>query len=1576
MDSHSKRSRPPLPPPRPDQYNSTHTRQEFRQPFSSSAIESYHHQHQNSQPISHEGYRTYDSAQSGQYWAHSNHHQRDFSSSSGRGRIGSNGVSNIPVRPIEDTAYGGMQSASSSQYDSVGHDSASMYTSMQSYDQNTYTDDFQETLAPETYEPTTQPSTGRLATSDAGQWGSSSIEMDGYTRDWGARPVSSTPSNIIALYASSDHNENSYGTLASAADSYVQSGERTNASAMGGYDVGQPTYSSTADSFIVTPTNAEHYPARRPLPKVPQNQIASHQKENSSSYAKESINDRYKTPLPPPTLPRDPISNQSHVAMEEDALKFYSSQNGQGPYTNTSSIDEHSNTMESNIQQPHTPPTWSPTTAFRPTAPSRKGTPTINDSAHNVKSEGPGPMPAQGLPPPYADLTDAPLNRSKSIVGKTMIAPGLSNNLHELTLPQKDAKRARDVASDINHYGNKFHERSEWEAQFSDLLSPDFVQDGNPSPNQDEPDLSLLSNLALLLRDVIPRGTQVKGSVNYPHSFTGRDVVSTIESIIPNNKLDWASQGMISATHADTDNRQIALCIAKSLKKELFFHEVDWGSSELQDGVDEVYMFLEDSMGEHVQTANDFDVELSRASFGGNKLHKGQMTRANDLVDLPTGVFTPLTSCYSPLCGSPNASPNTPCYSYGCPRSQQSKQVADDVRSSIVEDPSAAKGTKAVTGASHNAIAWSDTVPADLLKSLSKDEIKRQNAILELIQKEEEFLSDLELLENLFLNRLLRSPAVTEKQSILHDESQREDFIREVFSNHIELTNVIRMLVEKLHIRQREDGPVIRHIGDIYLDAALEWGSAFETNMTSFPIAKHRLQRESSRIPQLANFLEECRRDPACHKLPMDHFLQRATTRLPRYNLHFKSIVKDTEETNVDQQSLTRAVELVDEQCKSIQKGVAAAEIKVKIREYAYNLSTKRNKVAIHMDLLNPERQLVHQGRVYRKPDFTDFEWQDLLAVLFDNYFVITKLKKREEGDRVVSRFVLEKRPIAVEMIQLAGFADAPVSRSLGLSNFHLRTDRENRDLFPLTISHLAGKTEPLTLFTASKTERDEWRAKIEEAIGLRSAVQEANKLFEILPISSDLFALPPVNSLDPEKPPPGVSAADFHGSVTCAVPFKTRDGRRLIAIGCADGVWIGLRNDAKSLRKVLHLKLVMQCAVLEAFGIFVVLADKVLISYSLDVLVPSANSPSNPRPPQKLSGNRDVMFFAVGQVKDRTLLVYMKKKPNESVFRALEPVAAGVKGEHTKGGSGGGGLFGKFGKDSKSSDWFREYKTFFIPSEAYSMQFLRSKLCIVCARGFEIIDLDHLYPGTIPDFSTTKDDPRVYALNRRIEAVKPLGMFKNREGEFILCYDEFACFVDRHGTPIKLDQIIEWEGVPHSTAFKEPFLLAFDARFIEVRDSVSGQLVQLIRTNELRNVTFSSSTMLDEEDAIILVQRIRSSQRRTHDFQQVFDLIGTMNYQHHLRGLTQSHFQSVPPSATSEFFTQTDGAYGNNMQNMNTSDSNYFAGTTIGNKSTAGTISPTLHRQGTTATTATNFTSRSNGSSQGGGGGGSRRWI
>lgn len=1037
------------------------------------------------------------------------------------------------------------------------------------------------------------------------------------------------------------------------------------------------------------------------------------------------------------------------------------------------------------------------------------------------------------------------------------------------------------------------------------------------------PEWSLLSTVALLLRVNVPRGVQIKGSIDYPNSFTGKDVVSTLQELLVS---DAAGSRHALVSSGDLNNiRRVALSLAKSLKSQLFFHEVDWGGKELTDDVDEVYTFLEDSLADPSSAPGDADdwvaalnnktsvessLQLSTGSAadgaGGKAGQLRKPVRMPDLDELPNAVFTPLTRCYSPLC---NPGQRFTCYSPSCPNSASSP-----LRFTMADSENRAARLGGVLDADIAADqtskkAWAEIVPPELLKSIPQTEIARQNAILETIQKEEEFLADLELLDTLFVQGL-QKPSDAGDPPPLPIGPERDDFIREVFGNHRELVMHIGALVERLHIRQREENPIVQTIGDLFLRAALEWGDAYTTYLVNYPLAISRVKREMSINPRFKAFIEACRRHPAAHKHPLENFLFRPPARLQRYHLHLESILKKTEEGNHDRDSLQNAIDIINDQCKTAQAGVETAELKVKIREYAYNLSAKRNKQTVDMDLLNPERQLVHQGTVLRKPDAFDFDWTELLAILFDNYFIVVKQKRIAEGSEddgfngvsssssAGARFVLAKRPIPVEMLEVSGLTESSISRSIGLSNFHISREREARDFWPFTISHLGGKIEPVTLYAPSKAARDQWKAKLDEAIGLRTAVQDNNKVFDQQLISDDIFAIPSTLSLEPDKPVPGVDPSVFHGRVTCAVPFVTADRRRLVAVGCADGVWIGLRNDPKSLRKVLHLKYVTQCAVLESFGIFVVLADKVLISYSLEALVPtSSSSASTLRPPQKLSGNRDVLFFNVGVLKDRTLLIYMKKKANESVFRALEPVLNAPRATEGKSGSS---FFGKFGKDSKNSDWFRIYKTFFIPSEAYSIQFLRSKLCIICAKGFEIMNLDSLLPGTIPDFiHANREDVRVQQLQKRVETAKPLGMYKTSDGDFLLCYDAFACYVDRLGEPTRLEQIIEWEGFPKEVAFSGNYVLAFDSRFIEVRDALTGRLVQIMRGVDLHyvsgnsTVTSSSSESaqlagLDAEaNPVIFTRRERVGGRIPFDFQRVVELSPT--------GPPSSHIYAPP---------------------------------------------------------------------------------
>ena len=67
-------------------------------------------------------------------------------------------------------------------------------------------------------------------------------------------------------------------------------------------------------------------------------------------------------------------------------------------------------------------------------------------------------------------------------------------------------------------------------------------------------------------------------------------------------------------------------------------------------------------------------------------------------------------------------------------------------------------------------------------------------------------------------------------------------------------------------------------------------------------------------------------------------------------------------------------------------------------------------------------------------------------------------------------------------------------------------------------------------------------------------------------------------------------------------------------------------------------------------------ISDKSLIAYHLDAVCPvGGGAPTNDsarKAPQKLSGARDVGFFATGKMKDRTLVFYKKREGLSSTFK------------------------------------------------------------------------------------------------------------------------------------------------------------------------------------------------------------------------------------------------------------------------------------------------------------------------------------
>ncbi len=135
----------------------------------------------------------------------------------------------------------------------------------------------------------------------------------------------------------------------------------------------------------------------------------------------------------------------------------------------------------------------------------------------------------------------------------------------------------------------------------------------------------------------------------------------------------------------------------------------------------------------------------------------------------------------------------------------------------------------------------------------------------------------------------------------------------------------------------------------------------------------------------------------------------------------------------------------------------------------------------------------------------------------------------------------------------------------------------------------------------------------------------------------------------------------------------------------------------------------------------------------------------------------------------------------------------------------------------------------FYIPTESSSIHFLKSKLCVGCARGFEVVSVETLETQSLLDQADTSLD-----FVARKENIKPIHL-ERLNGEFLLNYTEFSFFVNRNGWRARPDWKITWEGQPQSFALSYPYILAFEPSFIEIRHVETSALVHILTGKNIR---------------------------------------------------------------------------------------------------------------------------------------------
>lgn len=260
----------------------------------------------------------------------------------------------------------------------------------------------------------------------------------------------------------------------------------------------------------------------------------------------------------------------------------------------------------------------------------------------------------------------------------------------------------------------------------------------------------------------------------------------------------------------------------------------------------------------------------------------------------------------------------------------------------------------------------------------------------------------------------------------------------------------------------------------------------------------------------------------------------------------------------------------------------------------------------------------------------------------------------------------------------------------------------------------------------------------------------------------------------------------------------------------------------------------ITQLVVLEEFNLIILLSDKNLIAYHLDVVCPASGPPvpqadaSIRKAPQKLSGKTSVGFFLAGKMKDRVLVFYKKREGINSIFKILEPVLQKSATSKSR----------WLGNSSRrgQTEFFREFDEFYIPAETYALNMFQTTLAVATEKGMEVLTLDKKITWAVPNLTSESRESQQHldTIAQRLKDIRPLGMFRLSEAEFLVVFSDCAVYVNKV-LDVSRSVTMDFVGRANNACLFYPYLILFHDDFVEIRDAQNGRLKQVIAGKDIR---------------------------------------------------------------------------------------------------------------------------------------------
>uniref|UniRef100_I3KKD0 Intersectin 2b n=1 Tax=Oreochromis niloticus TaxID=8128 RepID=I3KKD0_ORENI len=273
---------------------------------------------------------------------------------------------------------------------------------------------------------------------------------------------------------------------------------------------------------------------------------------------------------------------------------------------------------------------------------------------------------------------------------------------------------------------------------------------------------------------------------------------------------------------------------------------------------------------------------------------------------------------------------------------------------------------------------------ADLnsLDSLSPQEKKRQGYIHELIETEEKYVEDLQIVLEVFYKPMSASGRLNESEMNM------------IFVNWKELLACNSKFVKALRVRKKtggENNPV-GIIGDI-LAAELSHMQPYIRFCSCQFNGATLLQTRTDSDSDFKDFMRKIATDYRCKGMPLSSFLLKPMQRITRYPLHIKNILECTAEGHADRGPLKEALERAEELCQQVNEGVREKENSDRLEwiQSHVNCDGPVEHLVFNSltNCLGP-RKLLHSGKLYKAKSS-----KELWAFLFNDFLLLTYAAKQ-----------------------------------------------------------------------------------------------------------------------------------------------------------------------------------------------------------------------------------------------------------------------------------------------------------------------------------------------------------------------------------------------------------------------------------------------------------------------------------------------------------------------------------------------------------------------------------------------------